>query len=59
MLDLYQRRFAGETLGEKDFVICADEKTSIQARARKHPPPHRQVPDGPCVSNMSTNGVEH
>jgi transposase len=37
VLDLYQRRFAGETLGEKDFVICADEKTSIQARARKHP----------------------
>jgi transposase len=32
VLDLYQRRFAGETLGEKDFVICADEKTSIQAR---------------------------
>jgi transposase len=37
VLDLYQRRFAGETVGEKDFVICADEKTSIQARARKHP----------------------
>ena len=37
VLDLYQRRFAGETLGEKDFVICADEKTSIQARARKYP----------------------
>jgi transposase len=37
VLDLYQRRFAGETLGEKDFVICADEKTSIQARAREHP----------------------
>jgi transposase len=37
VLDLYERRFAGETLGEKDFVICADEKTSIHARARKHP----------------------
>jgi transposase len=37
VLDLYQRRFAGETLGKQDFVICADEKTSIQARVRKHP----------------------
>ena len=37
VLDLYRRRFAGQTLGEKDFVICADEKTSMQARGRKHP----------------------
>jgi transposase len=37
VLDLYQRRFAVETLGEKDVVICADEKISIQARARKYP----------------------
>jgi len=36
VLDLYQRRFEGEPLGEGDFVICADEKTSIQARLRKH-----------------------
>jgi DDE superfamily endonuclease len=30
-------------LGENDFVICADEKTSIQARCRRHPtlPPGR------------------
>jgi len=37
VLDLYQRRFEGEPLGESDFVVCADEKTSIQARLRKHP----------------------
>lgn len=37
VLDLYQRCFGGEPLGEHDFVVCADEKTSIQARARKHP----------------------
>ncbi len=37
VLDLYQRRFEGEPLGEGDFVVCADEKTSIQARVREHP----------------------
>jgi transposase len=37
VLDLYQRRFGGEPLGESDFVVCAYEKTSIQARLRKHP----------------------
>jgi hypothetical protein len=37
VLDLYHRRFEGEALGEGDFVVCADEKTSIQARLRKHP----------------------
>ena len=36
-LDLYHRRFEGEPLGEGDFVVCADEKTSVQARLRKHP----------------------
>ena len=37
VLDLYHRRFLdGEPLGQRDFVVCADEKTSIQARARKH-----------------------
>lgn len=46
VLDLYQRRFAGETLVKNDFVICADEKTSVQARARKHPttPPAPGLP---------------
>jgi len=36
-LDLYAGFFDGEPLGERDFVICADEKTSIQARCRCHP----------------------
>jgi hypothetical protein len=31
-LDLYARVFEGAALGEREFVICADEKTSIQAR---------------------------
>jgi hypothetical protein len=43
VLDLYQRRFVGERLRSDEFVISADEKTSIQARCRCHPtrPPAR------------------
>jgi transposase len=43
VLDLYQRSFAGAPLGEDQYVISADEKTSIQARCRCHPtlPPNQ------------------
>src|SRR5215207_1170670 len=34
VLDLYERRWQGELLHPGDFVICADEKTQIQARQR-------------------------
>ena len=34
VLDLYQGVWEGETLGPNDYVISADEKTSIQARKR-------------------------
>ena len=37
VLDLYQRRWQGELLHPGDFVICADEKTQIQARRRDSP----------------------
>jgi transposase len=37
VLDLYARTWDGRRLGENDYVICADEKTSIQARCRCHP----------------------
>ena len=37
ILDLYEGRWEGELLEPGDFVVCADEKPSIQARARKHP----------------------
>ncbi len=37
VLDLYQRRFRGRRLRPDEFVLCADEKTSIQARCRCHP----------------------
>jgi hypothetical protein len=34
ILDLYQGRWQGELLHPGDFVVCADEKPSIQARRR-------------------------
>ena len=37
ILDLYERVWEGTPLGANDFVISADEKTSIQARRRKQP----------------------
>ncbi len=43
VLDLYQRLFDGEPLGPHEYVLCADEKTSIQARERIH----RTVAAGP------------
>jgi len=36
VLDLYHGLWEGEPLGPADFVVCADEKTSIQARRRRH-----------------------
>jgi DDE superfamily endonuclease len=47
ILDLYARRYEGHALGLTDFVVSADEKTSIQARLRCHPSrpprPHRPM----------------
>src|SRR5437016_5221615 len=35
ILDLYQRLWKGRKLSANEFVVSADEKTSIQARSRK------------------------
>jgi len=43
VLDLYQRRWKGAALGPRDYVLCIDEKTSIQARRRQH----RSLPPAP------------
>jgi hypothetical protein len=51
VLDLYARQWEGKPLGVKEFVISADEKTSIQARHRCHP----TLPPGP----RRTARVEH
>jgi DDE superfamily endonuclease len=37
VLDLYQRRFQGRRLRPDEYVICADEKTQLQALGRRHP----------------------
>jgi hypothetical protein len=36
VLDLYEGRWQGAALSPRDCVLCADEKTSIQARLRRH-----------------------
>jgi transposase len=45
VLDLYEATWDGHPLRANEYVICADEKTSIQARRRKH----RTTPPGPEV----------
>ena len=37
VLDLYARRFEGRRLHPGEYVICADEKSQLQALARRHP----------------------
>jgi hypothetical protein len=56
VLDLYDRRWHGERLHPGDFVICADEKTQIQARQRDSPttPP---APGRPSASNTTTTAA--
>jgi hypothetical protein len=46
ILDLYQRQWEGKPLKDDEFVISADEKTSVQARRRLHPtlPPQPSQP---------------
>jgi hypothetical protein len=51
VLDLYAGRWEGKLLHPGDFVICADEKPSIQARRRIHAP----LPAG----SGSAQRVEH
>ena len=52
ILDLYEGRWEGQLLEPGDFVVCADEKPSIQARARKHPSqPAQPRGDGQLVEH--------
>lgn len=51
VLDLYARKFEGRRLRDGEYVISADEKTSIQARIRCHP----TAPPGPGLPML----VEH
>ena len=38
VLDLYQREWEGEPLGEDEYVLSADEQPGVQARMRIHLP---------------------
>jgi DDE superfamily endonuclease len=51
VLDLYAGMWEGQSLGPDDWVLSADEKTSIQARQRCHP----SAPPGPGAAMR----VEH
>ena len=37
VLDLYQRRFEGRRLRPDELVVCAEEKSQLQALGRRHP----------------------
>jgi len=55
VLDLDARVWDGRPLGSHDYVISADEKTSIQARRRCHPPrPSRR--GARCELSTNTSG---
>lgn len=43
LLELYERQWEGQDLRSDEFVLSADEKTSLQARRRLH----ASVPSGP------------
>jgi transposase len=43
VLDLYQREWEGQPLGEDDYVLSSDEKPGVQARMRLH----LTLPPGP------------
>src|SRR5450432_4034461 len=47
ILDLYAGRWEGELLHPGDYVVCCDEKRSIQARDRKH----ATLPVAPAVEH--------
>jgi DDE superfamily endonuclease len=53
VLDLYQGRWQGKLLHPGEFVICADEKPSIQARARIH------LPLAPSSGSRGATGRTH
>lgn len=57
ILDLYSGNWQGHPLGEKDYILSVDEKTSIQARNRYHSP----LPPAPgrAILRRNMSVVEH
>ena len=62
VLDLYGRRFDNGPLRPDEYVICADEKISIQARIRKHattpPAPSQPACDEPLSTIQKTRRAD-
>ena len=56
VLDLYERRWNGRRLRSDEFVISADEKTSIQARIRIHDTEMRRDRRGQRVEHEYERG---
>jgi hypothetical protein len=58
ILDLYAGRWEGELLHPGDYVVCCDEKPSIQARHRRHTtlPAQPSVPRGQRVEHEYKRG---
>jgi hypothetical protein len=54
ILDLYEGHWGGTRLRDDEFVISTDEKTSIQARRRIHPP----LPTAPKKTMRYEHGYE-
>jgi hypothetical protein len=46
-VDLYARIWEGQPLGDDEYVLCADEKTQLQALRRCHPAAGGAGPDPP------------
>ena len=56
-LDLYAGYYDGQPLTGNDFVLCADEKTSIQVRCRCHPTlPAGKARDDASRARVRTEG---
>jgi hypothetical protein len=54
ILDLYEGVWNGQPLQADDFILSADEKTSIQARRRRHPGAGKAIPLLCCLSRDTT-----
>ena len=55
ILDLYEGRWEGQLLEPGDFVVCADEKPSIQARRASTPASPRSLAATGSWSSTSTS----
>jgi hypothetical protein len=56
VLDLYAGFWEGAPLGPADCVLSADEKTSIQARGRRHPRAPPGPGEGPRIEHEYARG---